>query len=154
MAEAAKAPLIQKAPAWKLMRALTLIAAVTGFLIVLTYQWTLPIITKNKAEALKKAIFRMRPATRQIGYFLVADEKLLSVQEKRQKGKILYAGYNDSGSLTGVWAEAAGIGYQDKIRLLFALNPPAANDHRYDDPGEQGNPGAWRPNRKGCALPG
>lgn len=122
MAEAAKGPLIQKAPAWKLMRALTLIAAVAGFLIVLIYQWTLPIITKNKEEALKKAIFRMRPETRRIGYFLVKGERLLPVAEKK-KGRILYAGYDESGRLTGVWAEAAGMGYQDKVRLLFAIDP-------------------------------
>ena len=123
MAEAAKGPLIQKAPAWKLMRALTLVAAVAGFLIVLAYQWTLPIITKSKEEALKKAIFRMRPETRRVGYFLVESERLLPIQEKREKGKIFYAGYNESGRLTGVWAEAAGMGYQDKIRLLFAIDP-------------------------------
>lgn len=123
MAETAKGPLIRRAPAWKLMRALTMVAAVAGFLIVLVYQWTLPIITKNKEEALKKAIFSMRPETRRIVYFLVDGERLLPIQEKRGKGKILYAGYNESGHLTGVWSEAAGMGYQDKIRLLFAIDP-------------------------------
>lgn len=123
MAEAAKGPLIEKAPAWKLMRTLTLIAALTGLLIVLVYQWTLPVITKNREEALQKAIFRMRPETRRIDYFLVEGERLLPIQEQRQKSKILYAGYNESGRLTGVWAEAVGMGYQDKIRLLFAVDP-------------------------------
>jgi electron transport complex protein RnfG len=105
------------------MRALTMVAAVAGFLIVLVYQWTLPIITKNKEEALKKAIFSMRPETRRTVYFLVDGERLLPIQEMSGKGKILYAGYNEDGHLTGVWAEAAGMGYQDKIRLLFAIDP-------------------------------
>ena len=126
MAEAMACPQTVKTPARKLIRTLTLTAALSGLLIVLVYQLTLPIIRRNQAAALKATILRMRPDTQRIRYFQLTPAGLTAVrqrQEAQKQARPLYVGYNERDELTGVWAEASGIGYQDRLKLLFAIDP-------------------------------
>lgn len=91
--------------------------------IVLTFETTLPIIKKNRAEALEKAIFKVIPNTSMTKTFQLTDKGLVEVAEKTDGGEFLFAGYNKKNELTGVAVEAAGQGYADVIRILYGYDP-------------------------------
>ncbi|MBT3342440.1 MAG: FMN-binding protein [Gemmatimonadetes bacterium] len=120
---------IQPAPAlpnsWHMIRSLGGVGVLCSLLIVLTYQWTLPIIEQNKAEALARAIYNVLPgaevsATYQIG----ADEAITTFEGKATGSeRLVYAGYDAEGQLVGVAVEAAGQGFQDVIRILYGYTP-------------------------------
>lgn len=107
-----------------LYQALVGVAAVSGILIVLVFQLTSPIIKRNKARALKKAVFEVIPnAAAVVTYKLAPSGELVVLEGEDEKAVKYYAGYDESGTFRGVAIEAAGQGYQDTIRLLFGYSP-------------------------------
>lgn len=120
---------IQPAPAlpnsWHMIRALGGVGVLCSLLIVLTFQWTLPIIEQNKAEALERAIYNVLPgAASSTTYQISADDKLTLFEGKPTGDeRLAYAGYDAQGQLVGVAIEAAGQGFQDIIRLIYGYAP-------------------------------
>lgn len=105
-----------------LIRALGLVALLSGVLVVLVFQLTQEAILANRQAAIAKAVFQVLPGAVQRRDFILIDGQLRPYLE-RQTGTRIYAGYDASGNLVGVAAEAAARGYQDVIRLLYGYKP-------------------------------
>lgn len=101
------------------------IGFVCGLLIVLTYQMTFPIIERNKAEALQRAIFEVVPGAATKAMFTLQDGALLVATDDDGAATKYYACYDDAGALVGVAMEAQGQGFQDVLRVLYGYSPQA-----------------------------
>jgi electron transport complex protein RnfG len=110
-----------------MIRTLGGIAMISGFLVVLVYQITLPIITENRRIALENAVFKVIPdATSRVNFILNPDTLIREdaiTDDKDVQGEKIYAGYNKSGQLMGIALEAAAAGYQDVVRTLYGYSP-------------------------------
>jgi electron transport complex protein RnfG len=109
---------------WPMYRALVGIGLLSGFIIVLVFQTTAPVISRNQAEALEKAVFNVLPAAHdKIAYRLNSDGIFESAEKAAPSDHLVYAGYDANGSLVGFAIEASGMGYQDSIDLLYGYAP-------------------------------
>ena len=109
---------------WHMVRALGGVGILCSLLIVLTFQATLPVITRNKAEALEQAIFKVLPgATQKAAFEVMADGQLELFVGEPKGERLVFVGYDDSGELVGVALEATGQGFQEAIRLLYGYAP-------------------------------
>jgi electron transport complex protein RnfG len=110
--------------AWHMIRALGGIGILCSLLIVMTFQATLPVITRKKAEALERAIFNVLPGAVERATFEIDDGGRLTRVEGEAAGeRLIFAGYDEGGNLIGVALEAAGQGFQDVIRLIYGYDP-------------------------------
>jgi len=104
---------------------LGLTALIAGVLVVAASELTRPQIEANQREALEQAIFQVLPgARRRVSFEVTADT--LQPLDAGTPGIVVHAGYDASGRLVGIAAEAAARGYQDVIRLLYAYSPECA----------------------------
>ena len=106
---------------------LVTVAGISGVLIVVVFQLTLPTILANKAEALKRAVFEVIPHAKQVVTFVAADGVLQPTADTQAKGERVYAGYDEHNTLMGVAIEAQGQGYQDVIKVLYGYAPESGN---------------------------
>ncbi|NQU64081.1 MAG: FMN-binding protein [SAR324 cluster bacterium] len=109
----------------KMLRAMLVIGIACAVLIVFTREKTRPIIERNKAEALKKAIFQVIPNVVSYRTYMLNEHSLLvpDTAKEREKHQRIYAGYNDKSEFIGVAIEAEGMGYADVIRILYSYEP-------------------------------
>lgn len=123
----ASMPLPQTTPPLAMIRALGLIAAICGLIIVSAYQGTFDAVQENKRIAVERAVFKVVPAAKSIvEYLALADGKLEKVGAggTAPAGAIkFFAGYDEQGKLAGIAAEGAAKGYADTVRILFAYDP-------------------------------
>lgn len=103
-----------------LIAALGIIAMLSGLLVVLTYQLTLPRIKANQQRAIEQAIFSVLPEASQRRNLFV-DASGLQVDVDTAMANI-FAGYNAEGQLTGLAMEGAARGYQDVVRILYGYS--------------------------------
>lgn len=104
-------------------RAMVGVGVACGLLIVTVFQGTLPIIQRNKAEALQKAIFRVLPkATTSAAFGFDPTRGFVSDPGDSLGMRRVYAGYDDTGALVGVALEAQGMGYQDVIGIIYGYS--------------------------------
>ncbi len=109
-------------PTWPMYRALVGIGMLCGLLIAVAYQGTLPVIERNRAAFLERAVFAVLPdASRRATFTLTADGSLEPATGPA--GERVHAGFDDSGRLVGVAVEASGMGYADTISLLYGYAP-------------------------------
>jgi len=106
-----------------MIRTLGGIAMLSGFLVVLTFQLTLPRINENKRLAVERAVFKVIPGIASRSDFLLTEAGVTPVVDERAEGIKIFAGYDEAGTLKGVALEAAARGYQDVIRILYGYNP-------------------------------
>jgi electron transport complex protein RnfG len=86
--------------------ALTAIAMVSGFLVVLASQLTAPIIAENQRIAIERALVQLIPGSVKYKSFKLVDGKLLEA-DTNAKGESIYAGYDANGQLSGIAAKRA-----------------------------------------------
>lgn len=110
-------------PTVAMIRTLGGIAMISGFLVVLVYQFTLPIINENKRRALEQAVFKVIPSAHKQLYFLLTPESLTRLGDEAIAEANVFAGYDAEGRLAGVALEAAAPGYQDIVRTLYGYSP-------------------------------
>jgi electron transport complex protein RnfG len=111
-------------PAGRMIRTLMGIAMLSGFLVVLTYQLTKPIIAENQRRAIEAAVFQVIPGAVERRDFVVNDEGVSAKQpEQPAKGTTVYAGYDAQGELLGIATNAAAQGYADQVHLLYGYDP-------------------------------
>lgn len=123
MTEAAPA-LQPSTPSAAMIRTLGIVATVCGILLVLTYQNTLDAINANKRIALERAVFKVIPGAKTMKEFHVGRAGLVPEGAAAPEGAVkFYAAYDAAGQLKGLAAEAAGMGYADMVRVLYAYNP-------------------------------
>ncbi len=104
-----------------IIRTLTLIATISGLLVVLVVDATQPLIAENQRIAIEQAIFQVIPNATQWREYRLSKDKLIPV-EQADNGISIYIGFNQQGSMTGIAAQAAAQGYADTIRLLYGYN--------------------------------
>ena len=110
--------------AWHMYRAMVGVGVLCGLLIVTVFQATLPIIERNKAEALQRAIFHVLPEATKSTTFRLDDKDGFAVLEGDGTSRqLVYAGYDGDGELVGLAVEAQGMGYQDVIALIYGYSP-------------------------------
>ena len=107
----------------RMLRAMAGIGAVCGLLIVLVHVATGPVIERNRAAALQSAIFEVLPEARSTRPFRrTAAGGFEPAPPAAVAGDLVHAAYGDDGRLVGFAVQAAGIGYQDVIRLLYGYS--------------------------------
>jgi len=122
----------QTTPALAMIRALGLVAAICGVIIVTAYQGTYDAVQENKRIAVERGVFKVIPTAKSIVQFTVlADGRLEKVgaggTAGQQTGAVkFFAGYDEAGKLAGIAAEGVAKGYADNVRILFAYDPAAA----------------------------
>lgn len=109
------------APSWPMYRTLVGIGMLCGLMIAVVFQGTRPVIERNRAEALERAVFAVLPAASARVTFAVMPEGQF-VADAQARGQRVHAGYSD-GQLVGVAIEAAGMGYADTITVLYGYAP-------------------------------
>ncbi|MBZ0269857.1 FMN-binding protein [bacterium] len=120
----AAAAVPQTQGAWPMYRAMVGVGLLCGLLIVTVYQATLPAITRNKAEALQRAIFRVLPDAASFETWTVdADGAFTRADDAADaNAATLYVGHTGDGALAGFAIPAQGMGYQDVILVLYGYS--------------------------------
>lgn len=109
---------------WHMYRAMVGVGLLCGVIIVTVFQVTLPVIERNKAEALQRAIFQVLPGARSsITFRFDGDDGFAALDGDAAGAQLVYAGYGERGQLVGVAVEARGMGYQDVIVVLYGYSP-------------------------------
>ena len=121
-------PIPAPTSARRMYQAMVGVGLVCGLLIVSAYQGTKPIIERNKAAALERAIFRVLPDARSRRTFTVqADGSFVPLPEgTAAAGPEVHAGYDADGKLVGFALEAQGMGYQDVVSVLYGYAPESS----------------------------
>jgi electron transport complex protein RnfG len=109
----------------RLLLTLGCAATLSGVLISLVFQLTLPRIQENQRRAVEAAVFEVLPGAETRGTFSFdAAEVLAAIDEQADTASSkIYAGYDSGGDLIGVALEAKGQGYQDVVRILYGYDP-------------------------------
>lgn len=108
-------------PTWPMYRTLVGIGMLCGLMIAVVFQGTRPIIEKNRAEALERAVFAVIPAAvSRVTYVLTPDG---FVPDADSRGERVHAGFDANGGLVGIAIEAGGMGYADTITVLYGYAP-------------------------------
>ena len=101
-------PMIGQAPptsVWQMYRSMVGIGLLCGLLIVVAFDLTKPVIERNKAEALQRAIFRVLPDARSSATFRYGAERFAKLEGPGEGGMWVYAGYDAGGNLIGLAVE-------------------------------------------------
>ncbi len=104
-----------------MIRALGLIALVSGVLIVVAYEQTAPRIERNRQQAIDAAVFALLPGAQTRRDFVLATNTLRAATVADQ-GDRLYAGYDSDGQLRGLVLPGAAAGYQGVVSLLYSYD--------------------------------
>ena len=108
---------------WQMYRSMVGIGLLCGLLIVTAFELTRPVIARNKAAALQRAIFQVLPDARSSRTFRLNEAERFEVQQGEAAGEqLVYAGYDEQESLVGLAIEASMMGYQDQIRVLYGYS--------------------------------
>lgn len=105
-----------------MIRTLTLVAAISGLLVVLVVETAQPFIEENQRIAIEGAIFTVIPEASHWHEYRLSNDTLLPVEEN-ENGIPVYIGFKKEGFLLGIAAEAAAQGYADTIKLLYGYDP-------------------------------
>ncbi len=111
-------------PAGPMIRTLMGIAMISGFLVVLTYQLTKPIIAENQRRAIEAAVFQVIPGAVSKRNYIISEQGLSEAGvDSPASGIPVYAGYDAEGRLLGIAANASAQGYADLVHLLYGYDP-------------------------------
>jgi electron transport complex protein RnfG len=101
-----------------------LVGLISSVILVTTYRLTEPYIEANRAAALERAIFDVLPGTVSRAVFEVTDDGTIRrVETAPPLTRLVYAGYDSSGTLNGVAFEGSGQGFQDVLKILIGYRP-------------------------------
>ncbi|MGE5467423.1 MAG: FMN-binding protein [Ignavibacteria bacterium] len=111
---------------FSLIRALGIISAVCGLIIVGSYQVTLDAAEANRRIATERAVFKVLPAAKSIQEYNALAEGGVAPAAKGEApaGALkFYAAYDGDNQLVGIAAEGAAKGYADTVRVMFGYKP-------------------------------
>jgi electron transport complex protein RnfG len=98
------------------------IAMLSGLLVVFVFQVTKPYIEENQRIATQKAVFKVVPGAKTHKEFVVTTDGIHAVGAGNI-GIHVFAGYDKTGKLLGVAANAGAQGYADMIHILYGYDP-------------------------------
>ena len=116
---------------FSLISTLAVVAMLSGFLVVLVYEFTKPIIAENQRIATEHAIFKVLPKASSRLTFIINEGKIKLADDKA-KGELIYAGYDANDNFVGLALNAAEQGYQDIVKLLYGYQPEIGCITGYD----------------------
>ncbi len=115
---------VDAAGVWPMYRALVGVGMLCGLLIVTVFVLTLPVIERNQAEALERAVFLVLPGATSKHSFLLGDDGVFRPAAPGDPPvQTVHAGFDADGNLVGVAVQGQGMGYQDVIRVLYGYAP-------------------------------
>lgn len=109
-------------PGVAMIRTLMLVAMLSGFFVVVAYEWSKPFIEENQRVATEQAVFQVVAGATARRDFRVTPDAVRPADEGAE-GELVYAAYAVDGSLLGIALPAAAQGYADMIRLLYGFDP-------------------------------
>lgn len=109
-----------------MLRTLGGIAMISGLLVALVYQFTLPIIAENQRVLTEKAVFRVLPGAVGKRDFVVTADGALSPAGEGADGALVYGAYDQDGGLVGVAITGSALGYAGPVNVMFAYDPECA----------------------------
>lgn len=108
----------------RLVITLTVLALLSGFLLAVVYELTLPPIKAYQRESLQKAVYQVVPGSSQLTPLMAQGGELVPVDlEAAMEGEAVFAAYDEAGSFKGYAIPAAGGGFQDIISLIYGYVP-------------------------------
>lgn len=118
---------LQPAPrpaVWPMYRAMVGIGVLCGVSVVSVFELTRPVIARKQTAALERAVFHVLPdAQSSVAFRLTIDGRFEPTDNAGEtRAPVVYAGYDATRRLVGVAVEAQGMGYQDRIRLLYGYS--------------------------------
>jgi len=107
-----------------MIRTLGGVGIACSLLIVSAFQITKPIIKKNKAIALEKAIYQVIPgATKKITFEALQDGSFKRTEHDVEGNPRVFVGLNEKDEFMGMAVEAEGNGFQDVIKMIYGYSP-------------------------------
>jgi Na+-translocating ferredoxin:NAD+ oxidoreductase subunit G len=125
----ANVTLPQPAPepsSFRLIATLGLAGLLAGLLLVGVYLVTLPLIQKNRAEAIQRAVFSVLPGTEHVEVYLRDGDRVTPWEGQAgapPPGEVVYGGVAGDGRLVGYAIPAEGPGFMDTIGLIYGYDP-------------------------------
>jgi electron transport complex protein RnfG len=111
---------------FRLVMTLAVTGLLSGLVLVCIYLVTQPMILRNQAEAMRRAIYRVLPGAQQISTYVIEGERLAEfepVGDEMPEGEAVFAGRTTEGTLVGYAIPAEGAGFMDTVRLIFGYDP-------------------------------
>lgn len=108
---------------WQMLKALLGIGAICAFLLVFVYQATAPIISKNHQILLQNSISKLFPDTHHYKAYRMEPAGLSRITRQEEQQADLYRIYDQQDQTMGYAIKAAGMGYQDSIKILYSYLP-------------------------------
>ncbi|MCL6270143.1 FMN-binding protein [Sansalvadorimonas sp. 2012CJ34-2] len=109
-------------PSFAMFRTLAVIAMLSGLFVVLIVQWANPYIAANKKAATEAAVFNVVPGASISKTFILEGDKL-AVAPEGATGTLVYAGYDNAGSLIGMAIPGVATGYAGPVYVMFGYSP-------------------------------
>ncbi len=113
-------------PTGTLLKALGIISAICGVIIVGSYELTLPAANANRRLALERAVLKIVPDAKTIvEYYALPAGGIEAAKEGNEAPPTVakfYAGFDEAGKLMGIAAEAGAKGYADTVRIMFGYD--------------------------------
>jgi electron transport complex protein RnfG len=109
-----------------LIATLGLAGLFSGIALVGVYTLTLPAIERNRRARLEGAIFNVLKGAASFKTLAERDGRLVPLSEaeaKQASGPVIYAGYDNQGTLVGFAVPGAEPGYQDAIHGILGYDP-------------------------------
>ena len=117
----------QAASTFTLFRALSVVSAICGLIIVASYLSTLDRAKANRRLAAQRAVFKVLPDATSVKEFLAlptGDIVPAGGGDPPPGALRFYSAYDAGGRFTGIAAEGAAKGYADMVRVMFGYSEP------------------------------
>lgn len=108
-------------PCLAMIKALGVVSAICGLIIVLAYQFTFEAVKNNKRVAVERSVFKMFPQARSMEAFHIRQNQIEKTQDYESSDFL--AVYDAKDVFLGVAAQGKAKGYGDFVRLMFAYEP-------------------------------
>lgn len=113
----------QEPSSMRMIMTLAVAGFFSGLILVCAYVFTLPIIERNKEEALQEAIYRVLPGCKKYDAMILAGGELKKQENASDRSvERIFLGYNEGGSVIGFAIPASEPGFADVIRLIYGFN--------------------------------
>jgi electron transport complex protein RnfG len=113
----------QEPSSTRLILTLGIAGFISGWVLVSVFLFTKPIIENNKAEALKAAVFKVLPDTRDFEALKLIGGDLLPADPAEKDAELVFIGKNAEGHTTGFAISGGEAGFQDIIGVIYGYNP-------------------------------
>lgn len=111
---------------FRLIASMVVAGAASGLVLVSIYLGTLPMIERNRARALERAVLNVLPGATSFKPLVLQEGALIEPGERPvppEEGQTVYRGFDDQGRSTGVAIPAEGAGYADTVKVIYGLDP-------------------------------